>query len=52
MKSEWVNKKDEFEIINVRKAMSNFLPGLLMKAQKVSVGQGICVIQTGNQGND
>ncbi len=46
MKNEWVNKKDEFEIIDVRKATSNFLPGLLMRAQKVSVGRGICVIQT------
>lgn len=46
MKSEWVNKKDEFEVVDVRKATSNFLPGLLMKAQKVSAGKGICVIQT------
>jgi alkylhydroperoxidase/carboxymuconolactone decarboxylase family protein YurZ len=38
--------RDNFEQIDVRKLTVNFLPGLLARAAKVEVGDGICVIQS------
>ena len=46
MKEEWMEKKDSFEIIDVRKLTSNFLPMILMKAKRKNVGEGLCVVQT------
>ncbi len=46
MKREWESLKETFEVIDVRKLTSNFLPGVLKKAQRMSVGEGICVIQS------
>ncbi len=38
--------KNDFEQIDVRKLTVNFLPGLLARAAKVEVGDGMCVIQS------
>ena len=46
MKKEWMEKKDSFEVIDVRKLTSNFLPMILMKAKRKNVGEGLCIIQT------
>ena len=46
MTKEWLSKKDSFEVIDVRKLTSNFLPMLLEKGSITSVGEGICVIQS------
>jgi len=42
----WESKKESFEVKDVRKLTGNFLPGLLQKAQKLSTGQGLCVVQS------
>ena len=31
MKKEWLSKKEEFEIVDVRAITTNFLPGFLKK---------------------
>ena len=41
----WINKKDEFEVKDVRKLKGNFLPAILKKAQELEIGQGLCIIQ-------
>ncbi len=46
MKKDWEEKKNSFQIVDVRKLTSNFLPGFLNKAGQVEVGEGICVVQT------
>jgi len=46
MEKEWRDKKETFEVIDVRKITGNFLPMLLNKAREMSVGKGICVIQS------
>ncbi|MEA3265771.1 MAG: hypothetical protein U9P42_02350 [Candidatus Fermentibacteria bacterium] len=46
MKTEWKDKKEDFEVVDVRKATGNFLTGILKKAGQVEVGHGICVVQT------
>ncbi len=46
MNSSWKDKKDTFDVVDVRKARGNFLPGLLTKARKLNVGEGMCVVQT------
>lgn len=46
MKKEWLDKKKGFEVVDVKAATSNFLPGLLKKAQSIEVGNGLCVVQT------
>lgn len=45
MKVEWMNKKNTFEIIDVRSITGNFLPSILNKARKIQTGEGLCVIQ-------
>ena len=42
---DWTNKKDEFEVKDVRKLKGNFLPSILKKAQELEIGQGLCIIQ-------
>lgn len=42
---DWTNKKDEFEVKDVRKLKGNFLPSILKKAQGLEVGQGLCIVQ-------
>ncbi|MDC7244100.1 MAG: hypothetical protein PQJ44_09440 [Sphaerochaetaceae bacterium] len=37
---------NNYETIDVRKATSNFLPGLLKKASRIDLNKGLCVIQT------
>jgi len=46
MEKNWINKKESFEVVDVRKLMSNFLPILLKKAQNIPVGKGLCIIQS------
>lgn len=43
---DWINKKDEFEVKDVRQFKGNFLPSILKKAQSVKQGNGICVVQS------
>ncbi len=43
---DWINKKEEFTVIDVRKLETNFLPGLLIKAENTNLGNGLCVIQS------
>ncbi|OPX38691.1 MAG: hypothetical protein B1H12_01845 [Desulfobacteraceae bacterium 4484_190.2] len=46
MAKEWENKKDLFDVVDVRKLTGNFLPGILNKAGKIEVGEGISVVQS------
>lgn len=46
MKKAWEKAKDGFEVIDVRRATGNFLPGLLQKAGKLAEGEGLCIVQT------
>lgn len=46
MIQDWENKKESFDVMDVRKLTGNFLPGLLTKAGKLEVGEGMCVVQT------
>ena len=45
-RKEWEKKKESFEVIDVRKFTGNFLPMILKKARTLSVGEGVCVIQS------
>jgi len=44
--SDWKEKKDSFEVVDVRSIRGNFLPMLLTKAKKKAAGEGMCVIQS------
>ncbi len=46
MAKDWEHRKDRFEVVDVRKLIGNFLPGLLNKAGQVEVGDGMCVVQS------
>ncbi len=46
MNKEWENKKDSFEVTDVRELKGNFLPMVLKKAKNTEVGKGLCVIQS------
>ncbi|MEA2038431.1 MAG: DUF2249 domain-containing protein [Thermodesulfobacteriota bacterium] len=46
MTKEWETKKDSFQVVDVRKVTTNFLPGLLKKAGQIPLGEGMTVIQT------
>ncbi len=46
MTKEWENKKDKFNVADVRKLTGNFLPKLLSKAGQIEIGDGMCVIQS------
>ncbi|APG25430.1 MULTISPECIES: sulfurtransferase TusA family protein [Syntrophotalea] len=46
MQKDWEQRKEQFEIVDVRKLTGNFLPGFLKRAGQVEVGDGICVVQT------
>lgn len=39
------NNKQNFEIFDVRKQKGNFLPAILKKADKIEIGNGLCIIQ-------
>jgi len=41
----WKDKKDEFEVVDVRQLRGNFLPMVQKKAAALEVGQGLRVIQ-------
>ncbi len=46
MAKDWENKKERFNVIDVRKLTGNFLPGLLKKAGQIEVFEGMCVVQS------
>jgi len=46
MNKDWMNNKDNFMKADVRGVAGNFFPGLKQRAMKLSVGQGLEVIQT------
>jgi len=46
MVNDWKNKKESFDVVDVRKLTGNFLPALLKKAGQVEVGEGMCVVQS------
>jgi alkylhydroperoxidase/carboxymuconolactone decarboxylase family protein YurZ len=46
MTEEWKSKKESFEVTDVRALTGNFLPLLLKKAGKVTVGDGMCVVHS------
>ncbi len=43
---DWLERKDEFEIQDVRQLKGNFLPAILKKAQNKAAGEGLCVVQS------
>lgn len=43
---QWEKQKDRFTVVDVRKSMGNFLPGLLDRAGRIEVGDGMCVVQS------
>lgn len=46
MNTEWMNKKNEFEVVDVRQLRGNFLPMIQKKATALRVGQGLHIIQS------
>lgn len=46
MISAWMEKRDEFEVVDVRQLSGNFLPVIQTKAAALEVGRGLCVIQS------
>jgi hypothetical protein len=42
----WLDKKQSFEVIDVRTLKGNFLPSILKKAQKIVAGGGLCIVQS------
>lgn len=42
----WTDKKESFEVVDVRKVNGVFLGGLLKRAAGMPVGEGLCVVQT------
>jgi alkylhydroperoxidase/carboxymuconolactone decarboxylase family protein YurZ len=46
MEKKWTKNKDSFPVTDVRELTGNFLPMLLKKAKQVTVGEGICVVQS------
>ncbi len=45
MKKDWLDRKETFEVKDVRELRGNFLPSILKKAQNIEVGNGLCIIQ-------
>lgn len=46
MSFAWIEKKDEFEIVDVRQLRGNFLPMIQKKAAVMKINQGLRVIQS------
>jgi len=46
MIQELKDKKESLEVVDVRKLSGNFLPMILKKAEKISVDEGMCVVQS------
>lgn len=42
----WIDKKSEFEVKDVRTLKGNFLPSILKKAQNLDINNGICIVQS------
>ncbi|WED23851.1 DUF1858 domain-containing protein [Vibrio sp. JC009] len=46
MQQEWIKIRDSFKVKDVRTLRGNFLPSLLKQAQRISEGEGLCVVQS------
>ncbi len=46
MNESWLDQKEAFEVVDVRKLKGNFLPSILKKAQKIEPGNGLCIVQS------
>ena len=46
MEKDWLDKKETFEIRDVRELKGNFLPSILKRAQDIEVGKGLCIVQS------
>lgn len=46
MTEEWKNKRKSFEVLDGRGMAGNFLSIVLKKVEKVTVGEGVCVVQS------
>ena len=46
MDADWMERKNNFPVIDVRDLTSNFLPMILYKAQQVNLNSGMCVVQS------
>ena len=46
MQMDWIDQKETFEIKDVRELKGNFLPSILKKAQKLEVGNVLCIVQS------
>ena len=46
MKKDWLDKKENFELKDMRGLKGNFLPSILKKAQNLEVGNGLCIVQS------
>ena len=45
MTKEWIDKKELFEVVDARGLAGNFLSTILAKAEGMSTGSGVCVVQ-------
>ena len=43
---KWLDNKDSFKSLDVRKLKGNFLPAILNKAQKLETDEGLCIVQS------
>ncbi len=46
MTKEWADKKESFEVVDGKGLTGNFLSTILVKAEVVAAGSGICVVQS------
>ncbi len=46
METDWTEKKESFEQLDVRELSGNFLPRIINIARETVVGEGFCVIQS------
>ena len=52
MTKNWVEKKDQFDVVDVRKLTGNFLPKLLIKAAKIDNSLADIVVNFGEKNPD
>ncbi len=46
MTEDWEIKKESFDVLDGRGEAGDFLPVVLKRAEKVAVGEGLCVVQS------
>ena len=46
MTEEWKSKKESFDVLDGRGEAGDFLPIVLKRAEKVAIGEGLCVVQS------